>query len=150
MNAEFINFFIQGAETVLSSVCFEQPSRGDISLNTNPHNKDISIAVEIIGELKGITVYTMDMNTACSMASKMMMGMPVEQIDDMSKSALCELANMISGNVATCFSGAGKSIDIKPPIFNDSNIGKDFDKFLCIPINMSNGSVLDINIFFAS
>lgn len=148
MDAEFINFFIQGSESVLSSVCCEETSRGNIFLNTQPYQREINIAVEIIGDLQGVVIYSMTLPTACSIASKMMMGFPVEQIDEMSQSALCELSNMISGNVATCFSGAKKIIDIKPPIFNNPSVGAGVEKFLCIPINMSGGNVLEINIFF--
>ena len=45
----------------------------------------------------------------------MMMGMPVTEIDDMAKSALSELGNMIMGNAATLLSNKNFRIDITPP-----------------------------------
>ena len=41
------------------------------------------------------------------MASKMMMGMPVTALDDMSISAISELGNMIMGNAATILLNKG-------------------------------------------
>ena len=51
-----------------------------------------------------------------SIASKMMMGMPVDTLDDMASSALCELSNMIMGSTATLFSTEKIAMDITPPI----------------------------------
>ena len=45
-----------------------------------------------------------------------MMGMPVEALDDMASSALCELSNMIMGSTATLFSTQKIVMDITPPI----------------------------------
>jgi chemotaxis protein CheX len=46
----------------------------------------------------------------------MMMGMPVETLDDMATSALCELCNMIMGSTATLFSTQQMVMDITPPM----------------------------------
>ena len=45
----------------------------------------------------------------------MMMGMPVDTMDEMAKSALSELGNMIMGNTATLLFNTGVNIDITPP-----------------------------------
>ena len=45
-----------------------------------------------------------------------MMGMPVEALDDMATSALCELCNMIMGSKATLFSTQQMVMDITPPM----------------------------------
>jgi chemotaxis protein CheX len=44
-----------------------------------------------------------------------MMGMPVTELDEMSKSAISELTNMILGTTATIFYNKGIKIDITPP-----------------------------------
>ena len=46
----------------------------------------------------------------------MMMGMPVDTLDDMATSALCELCNMIMGSTATLFSTQQMVMDITPPM----------------------------------
>ena len=43
---------------------------------------------------------------ATTLCASMMMGMPVAEIDDMAKSALSELGNMIMGNAATLLSNS--------------------------------------------
>ena len=58
----------------------------------------------------------MDIENAKIIASKMMFGMPIAELDEMACSALNELSNMIMGNTATVFSTQGKLIDITPPI----------------------------------
>ena len=66
--------------------------------------------------MKGQAVLAMDIEHAKQIASKMIFGMPVAELDEMACSALNELSNMIMGNTATVFSTQGKIIDITPPI----------------------------------
>ena len=54
-------------------------------------------------------------------AGKMMM-MPVQQLDEISTSAICELGNMIMGNASTVFSVEGIGIDITPPTMCKGNV----------------------------
>ena len=48
-------------------------------------------------------------------ASAMMMGMKITELDEMSKSAIAESANMILGNAATILYNKGIKIEITPP-----------------------------------
>lgn len=147
MKAEFVNPFIQSAENILKSTCGETTSLGKVYIKNTPFAPTYNISIEIIGALKGMVYYSMDDATACGIASKMMMGMPVNSLDDMSKSALCELSNIISGSVATAFSNMGILIDIKPPSFNaDFSVAKE-EKLLTVPIMLSDNKVLEINIW---
>lgn len=147
MKAEFVNPFIQSAENILKTTIGETTSLGKVSLKNAPFPNACNISIEIIGALKGIVYYSMDTATACSIASKMMMGMPVESLDDMSKSALCELSNIISGSVSTAFSNMGFLTDIKPPIFNNDFASAKEEKLLSVPINLSDNKVFEINIW---
>ncbi len=147
MKAEFVNPFIQSAENVLKTVCAESLSLGKIYIKNSPFQPSINISIEITGNLKGFVYYSMDNKTACGIASKMMMGMPVAALDDMSKSALCELSNMISGSVATSFSQMNILIDIRPPVFKEDFSKASEDKLLCVPINLTDGKLFEINIW---
>jgi len=147
MKAEFVNPFIQGAESIFSTVCFENLKLGKIYLKSKPYQNSTFISIKIFGQLSGEVFYSMDEETACTIASKMMMGMPVTKLDEMSQSALCELSNMISGNVATIFSNLGKLIDIKPPQFSKSSSIISQEKLLCVPLTLSNGKKFEINIW---
>ena len=148
MRVEHINPFIQGTEGILKTVCGVDTKLGKIYKKSQIAAGEYSILIEIVGELRGLVYYSMNEKTACNIASKMMMGMPISSLDDMSKSALCELSNMISGNVATIFSGMNIAVDIKPPVFNDGSSPSAAYEFIAIPINLDNSDVLEINVFF--
>lgn len=89
-----------------------------------------TITVGIVGQMMGQAVLGMRVDTAKDIASKMMYGMPVTELDEMACSALNELSNMIMGNTATVFSTQGKIIDITPPI---ATIGRDLEMKSDIP-----------------
>ncbi|HNR63795.1 MAG TPA: chemotaxis protein CheX [Thermotogota bacterium] len=75
---------------------------------------DLVTLVGFNGSLSGNLVYAFDMQVALNIVGKMM-GMPYNQLDDLAMSAIGELANMISGNIATNMEQIGKPIDITPP-----------------------------------
>lgn len=147
MKAEFVNPFIQSSESILNKVCGESTSLGKVYIKNKPFSPSINISIDIIGQLKGLVYYSMDNTTACNLASKMMMGIPITSLDDMSKSALCELSNMISGSVATAFSQMNILIDIRPPIFKEDFSSAAEDKLLCVPIVLSNNNLFEIGIW---
>ena len=79
------------------------------------------IMLGVTGEMSGQVCIVFDLNVAKDIASRMMMGMPVDVIDDMAKSALSELGNMIMGNAATLLSNNNLRIDITPPTLGMGN-----------------------------
>jgi chemotaxis protein CheX len=54
-------------------------------------------------------------DTAKNIASVMMGGMPVDEFDEISRSAVSEMGNMIMGNTSTLFANQSVNIDITPP-----------------------------------
>ena len=90
----------------------------------------------------------MSEETAKFVASTMMMGMPVESMDDMAQSAISELANMLTANSATNLSQMGIEVDISTPILT---IGDGFtlkisnDKYICIEM-LINWQTVEINV----
>ena len=102
MNVEYINPFTQATFDVLTMFGTFDPKLG------KPFVKDdalisvgVVVVVGIIGEVKGQVAYSFSEETAKMIASTMMMGMPVDTFDEMAKSAVSELSNMISGNAST-------------------------------------------------
>lgn len=77
--------------------------------------KGIAIAVDLIGDIKGHIFLRFTEEAAKQVASLLMMGMPVESLDEMSMSALSELGNMVSGGTATHLSESGVAADITTP-----------------------------------
>lgn len=116
MKAEYINPFIKASTEVLKTIANIDFQTGTPYLKGNPFGADnLIILVGITGEIRGQAVISMSFEMAKHVASCMMMGMPVEEIDEMAKSALSELGNMIMGNTATLLFNQGVNIDITPP-----------------------------------
>lgn len=126
-----INPFLQSTISVFESVTQMKLLVGKPSLaNFSFSSPTYTITVGIVGQMKGQAVLAMELEHAKEIASKMMFGMPVAELDEMACSALNELSNMIMGNTATVFSTLGKVIDITPPISmlgNNLKIQTDID-----------------------
>ena len=97
----------------------------------------VIIMIGITGEMRGSVIIALTYNKALEIASKMMMGMPVTELDEMATSAISELGNMIMGNAATILSTKGVGIDITPPTLCRGNltITQSYTKNICIPLS---------------
>ncbi|HQE67102.1 MAG TPA: chemotaxis protein CheX, partial [Bacillota bacterium] len=116
MNVEYINPFISVSVNLMKMVCNETASRGKVFIKNSTFASDnVVIIIGVAGEIKGQVFFSMNNITACNIASTMMFGTEVKELDDMAKSAIAELGNMIMGNVSTEFFNNGIKIDITPP-----------------------------------
>lgn len=151
MKKEHVNPFIKASMDVLAQ------TTGLLFSTRQPYIKDgpfkaenVLINLGITGDLRGSVVISMTEPTAKVIASTMMMDMPVPELNDMAKSALCELGNMILGNVATLFFNEGTKIDITPPtLFRAEHVQISNLNMLviCIPLETENYRiVLDVAI----
>ena len=94
-------------------------------------------------------MFSMDKSVSLKIASAMMMGMTITELDEMSKSAIAESANMILGNAATILYSKGIKIEITPPsLMMGDNIQISTPKMttLCIPLNLSSGGTIELDI----
>ena len=82
----------------------------------------VAITVNLVGSIQGYIRLRFTEEAAKQTASALMMGMPVEVLDEMSMSALSELGNMISGGTATHLSEAGIVTDITTPSVTSGEI----------------------------
>jgi chemotaxis protein CheX len=153
MDASLINPFIQSSQNVLQMVCMEAPKLGQLSVKKQPYQASVvSVAITIFGDVNGEVAFNMSVDAGCYIASKMMGGMPVPVLDDISSSALSELANMISGNVCTVFSGKKMKVDISTPRFKMNASTADFQmiakqpKIVCVPLNFQVGHTFTVDI----
>jgi chemotaxis protein CheX len=126
---------------------------GKVSLKELPYTaKDIAVIIGIEGDLQGQAIYTMDKNCGIYLASKLMMGFPLESLDEMAISAIRELGNMISGNAASALFGHGIKVDITPPTFTIEREGAAFafiepsSKVICIPLHLDGEKVFEIDL----
>lgn len=116
MDVKYLNPFVDSVLDVMPQLGFVDVSRGNLSLKTQDFiYSGVIILVGIVGELKGNVVFRIDTEEAKKVAASMLMDPELGELDDLAKSALSELANMIAANAATNFSKAGISIDISTP-----------------------------------
>jgi len=145
MNVEYINPFTQATFDVLTMIGSFEPKLGKPSVKSDALlSVGVVIVVGIIGEVKGQVCYSFTEDTARAIASTMMMGMPVDTFDEMAKSAVSELTNMISGNASTGIAAKGFNIDISPPTLitgENVKIASNVKMSLLIPVTTTAGTI---------
>ncbi len=151
MKVEYINSFIKASTEVLNNFVEDKFSVGRPYIRSNPFpTREIVIILGITGDIKGQAVFSLTEDMAKKIASGMMMGMPVEEIDEMAKSALSELGNMIMGNSATLLFNVGAKIDITPPSLvkgTSIEISSAGMETICVPLVSELGEIeFDIGI----
>ncbi|MCL1878573.1 MAG: chemotaxis protein CheX [Defluviitaleaceae bacterium] len=154
MDASYVNAFVQGAQRVFATICQETPSLGKIFLKTNPYTvSEVTVSVDIFGAFEGEIVYNMSEHAGCFIVSRMMHGFSVTSLrEDMAKSAVSELANIISGNVATIFAGKEIAVDIRTPQLRFNAVAEDFPisqktaKIVCVPLKFNDGHIFEIDV----
>lgn len=150
MNVEYINPFIEASQTVLRQIAGIEAKLGKVFLKDSPFRSDnIMVIVGLTGKIRGQAIFTMNKATALSIASSMMGGMPVVELDEISKSAISELTNMILGNTATILYNKGVGVEITPPSFlmgENMQISPNKLKTICIPLILSGDNVMEIDI----
>ena len=117
IDIKYINPFVKATLTVMEMLGMSGGKLGKPSLSDMkfPDNAFL-IQVGLTGGMKGQVIIGMTEQKAKDTASIMMMGMPVNELDEMSCSALGELGNMIMGNTSTIFSTMNIVFDITPPL----------------------------------
>jgi chemotaxis protein CheX len=115
LDAKYINPFLYAVELVFGQLGICDIKKGGEKVKDEMYvDKDITAFIGIVGEIKGNVSYSFNSKTAMGIVSAMMMGMPVTNINEIERSALAELANMITGNAVGGLTDI-KDIDITPP-----------------------------------
>ena len=150
MNVEYINPFIEASQTVLMQTGGIDAKLGKVYLKSAPYNSDsVAIIIGLTGKIRGQVIFTMSKPAAFFIASSMMFGMPVTELDEISKSAISELTNMILGNTATILYNKGIGIEITPPslLMGDNiEITPNKMKTVCIPLHLNDTLVMQIDV----
>jgi chemotaxis protein CheX len=150
MNIEYVNPFIEASQTVLKQIAGIDAKLGKVYLKESPYKSDcIIIMVGLTGKMRGQAMFTMGTSVALEIASSMMGGMQLSELDEISKSAISELTNMILGNTATILYNKGIAVEITPPSFlMGENLQVSYTKIktICIPLTMESGSVIEIDL----
>ncbi|ACA56262.1 chemotaxis protein CheX [Clostridium botulinum] len=150
MDAKYINPFIDSFYNVLPQIGFSNVTREDVAIKNNVESLGILINLGIVGDIKGNIVYNIQGENGKKIASKMMMGLPVEELNEMAQSALSELSNMLTANAGINFSNIGVNVNISTPTLmygQDIKIKLNTDKILNIKI-VADDIPIDVNIAF--
>lgn len=150
MNVEYLNPVINATIFVLRETCRLEVKMGSPYLTqVNYDEKIFIVMIGITGELQGQVILGMKVPIACDIASKMMMGMEVNELNDLAKSAIGELMNMIMGNAVTDFFNKDIKLDITPPAFflsNSLTMSVSGSRMICVPIIYEDNKLIELNI----
>lgn len=144
MNAAYLNHVLNAFTNVLPQLGFTTVQKGNVSVNgRNIKSSGVCVVMGCTGDIKGTIIYDLNEESAKKIASKMMMGMPVDELNEMAQSAISELANMLTANAATDFSKDGLIVDISTPaIFTGDFVATaNSEKVICIEMKAD-----DVNI----
>ena len=149
MKAEYINPFLESARMVIEQMIQIRPSTGKLSL------KDIKfvdhhmwIQIGISGQMNGDIIFGLSESVALRIISAMMGGFTITEIDEMGKSAISELGNMISGNASTMLYNQGVHVDITPPRVIEID-GIQSRRALTVPLIMEGIGEMEIQVLIA-
>jgi len=147
-----IDAFIEASIDVISKVTESQVQVGKVYEKTIPYASDtVVVLIGLTGMARGNATLSLSANAACHIASVMMGGMPVPELDEIAKSAIGELCNMILGTSAMLLSRNGVIIDLTPPtVLTGENIQLSIHNSVitCIPIELENIGLLELDISF--
>lgn len=124
MDAKLVNPFVDAFTAVMPQIGFAEPKRTKMGVKAqNAVSLGVSVIVGFTKQIRGNIVYNMSEDTAKFIASTMMMGMPIENFDDMAQSAISEMSNMLTATAATNLACMGLEVDISTPSLS---IGQNF------------------------
>ncbi len=152
MNVDYINPFIEASTNIINQTTGFSPKLGKVYIKSPPYKSDnVLVMIGLTGKIRGSVAISFSTEVACKIVSAMMCGMPVSELDEIAKSAIAELCNMILGNTATIFSKRGVDIDITPPtILTGNNLEMSIHKTViaCIPLVFEDGTKIEIDISY--
>ncbi|MEK4250830.1 chemotaxis protein CheX [Paenibacillus sp. FSL W7-1287] len=149
MKAEYINPFLESAQSVIEQVVQVRPSTGAVSVkNIKFVERYIWIHIGVNGQMNGDIIFGLQEDVALKMISAMMGGYAISELDEMGKSAISELSNMISGNASTILYNQGMAVDITPPRIVEMAQAAGFEssKALAVPLIIDGIGELDIQV----
>lgn len=149
MDVKLINPFVDAVATVMPQLGFQNISRGKLALKEQyVSSQGVTVLIGMTNQVRGNIAYNMSEETAKSIASVMMMGMPVEKMDEIAQSAISEMVNMVTANAAINFEKQGMNVDISPPslaLGEDFKIKVSSTKYLALELMIDSNSI-ELNI----
>jgi len=153
MKIEYINPFLLASTEMIDQLTGLKTKVGKIYIKDIPYqNVSILVLIGITGGFHGSVVMSFSKEICFKIATAMIGGPAVTELDEMARSAIGELCNMILGYAATLFSREKIVVDITPPtILTGDNIQFSMPNtfVVCIPLLFDDESQIEINVSFA-
>ena len=149
MKAEYINPFLESARMVIEQMVQIRPSTGQLALKDIKFvDHHVWIQIGLTGQMTGDIVFGFSETVALKIISAMMGGFVLTEIDDLGRSAISELGNMISGNASTMLYNQGVHVDITPPrVIDMSHL--ESRRALTVPLIMDGIGEMEIQVLIA-
>lgn len=148
MDVRYINPFLDAFLNVMPQLGINDVKKGKISVKEKTiDSMGVLVIIGIVGDLRGNIIYGTTIENAKKIASKMMMGAPVKELDALAQSAISELTNMLTANASTFFSEQGINIDISTPtlMYGKFKATANSEKVLCVEM-LINDAPFEVNI----
>lgn len=114
-NVKFMNPFVEAAAEVLEKEVSAKVERGTLSLQKSSLTSDqITVLLSLVGQVQGVVLYGLSIQTAKNMVSRMM-GQEFTEFDNLAQSGIAELGNVITGAATVKLSKEGFDAEISPP-----------------------------------
>lgn len=115
MSVNFINPFLRAAQSVLATETGATVRRQAVFLEQNGCTPaDVTVLLSIVGEIQGIVLYSMDIDVALALVSRML-GQEHKEFDELAQSGIAEMGNVITGVATTYLAEAGYRCNISVP-----------------------------------
>lgn len=119
MKAGMLNPFLKALPAYcqeMTGVSFRYHDASVLKLrDANSSDQGWRIEVPVHGQLNGKVVYTLDHQSALSLASQVMLDLPVRELDDMAMNALLELVNRTAARAAESLKLTGYECKVDRP-----------------------------------
>lgn len=124
MNVKFLNPFTEAAQKVLEAECNLAVQRGPLTMQISCMTaEEVTVLINLVGQVEGTVLYGMNVQTALNLVSRVM-NQEFHEFDDLARSGVAELGNVITGQATIKLSQAGYESLISPPTMIE---GKDVE-----------------------
>ena len=122
VDTKYLNPFFTSAYDVLEEMSGESVARGNLRLHKSPECKShgFAVIIGITGQVEGRVILDMSPPTAIKFAEIMNME-EIGELDDLVKSSMGEVGNMISGRAVSKLQNLGYDFRITPPTLFEGN-----------------------------
>lgn len=151
MKQEYINPFIESSINVITEITGLKPRLGKAYIKNVPYaTTQLVVLIGLAGEIRGNVIISFNNKLACQIAS-IMICEDISELDEISKSAISELSNVIVGNAISIFSLNNIDIDITPPTVltgDNMKLSPNQSTTICLPLQFEDGEMIEIDISF--